>query len=91
LEITPNEEGVKTSSSAFDNNSVKKSCSSQEEGQRGRALLATPMRKSIGCDEGRFTSPEECASAPTFRFTKECRWAREAEGDIHSQLILFHI
>ena len=27
---------------------------------------------SVGCDEGRFTSPEECASAPNFIFPEEC-------------------
>ena len=37
------------------------------------ALLATPMRKSIVCDEGRFTSPEECALAPSFSSPKESR------------------
>ena len=29
------------------------------------ASVATPMRASIGCDEGRFISPEECALAPS--------------------------
>ena len=29
-----------------------------------KASVATPMRASIGCDEGRFISPEECALAP---------------------------
>ena len=34
--------------------------------------LRRQCEKSIGCDEGRFTSPEECASAPSFSFPKEC-------------------
>ena len=29
------------------------------------ASVATPMRASIGCDEGCFSSPEECALAPS--------------------------
>ena len=40
---------------------------------KGFILLFVHLaEKSIGCDEERFTSPEECASAPSFRFTKEC-------------------
>ena len=30
---------------------------------------------SIGCDEGRFISPEECALAPSFSSPKESRRA----------------
>ena len=45
------------------------------EGRRGRASVATPMRASIGCDEGRFISPEECALAPS-----DLSAPRSAEG-----------
>ncbi len=36
-----------------------------ENADAKRASVATPMRASIGCDEGRFISPEECALAPS--------------------------
>ena len=37
------------------------------------AMLATTLRASNVCDEESFSSPEECASALSFSFTKECR------------------
>ena len=39
---------------------------------RKQRCLRRQCEKSIGCDEGRFTSPEECALAPRFISPKEC-------------------
>ena len=39
---------------------------------RKQRRLRRQCEKSIGCDEGRFTSPEECALAPRFISPKEC-------------------
>ena len=48
-------------------------CPSVLGGNVGERCLRRQCETSIGCDEGRFISPEECASALTIRFTKESR------------------
>ena len=50
-----------------------------KRGNAGERCLRRQCEISIGCDEGRFISPEECALAPSFSrkevqlYAAECR------------------